>query len=87
LIDPPHLAPPAAVLGTRSAVMTKTELRLGRAAQRLAGSDATVTELCRAVGFESLGSFSSRFRRRFGASPGAWRRIARSEKPYITGLA
>jgi AraC-like DNA-binding protein len=57
-----------------------TELRLARAARRLAATDAPVTEICLAVGFESLGSFSARFRRSFSASPTSWRRIARSEK-------
>jgi AraC-like DNA-binding protein len=64
-----------------------TELRLARAARRLAATDASVTEICLAVGFESLGSFSARFRRSFGASPAAWRRIARSEKQAWTGPA
>ena len=64
-----------------------TELRLARAARRLAATDASVTEICLAVGFESLGSFSARFRRSFGASPASWRRIARSEKQAQAGLA
>ena len=64
-----------------------TELRLARAARRLAATEASVTEICLAVGFESLGSFSARFRRSFGAPPAAWRKIARSEKQAQTGLA
>jgi AraC family transcriptional regulator len=56
-------------------------LRLRRAARRLRCTDAPVTEICLAVGFVSLGSFSSRFHRAFGASPMRWCRIARSEKP------
>jgi len=64
-----------------------TELRLARAARRLAATEASVTEICLAVGFESLGSFSARFRRSFGAPPAAWRRIARSEKQAQAGLA
>ena len=64
-----------------------TELRLARAARRLAATEASVTEICLAVGFESLGSFSARFRRSFGASPASWRRIARSEKQARAGLA
>ncbi len=57
-----------------------TDLRLERAARRIAATDAPITDICLSTGFESLGSFSTRFRRSFGASPGAWRRIARSEK-------
>ena len=64
-----------------------TELRLARAARRLAATDASVTEICLAVGFESPGSFSARFRRSFGEPPAAWRRIARSEKQAQAGLA
>jgi hypothetical protein len=50
-------------------------------------TDASITETCLAVGFESLGSFSTRFRRSFGASPAAWRKSARSEKPRSPRLA
>jgi AraC-like DNA-binding protein len=60
-----------------------TALRLNRAARRLAATDTSITEICLSTGFESLGSFSTRFRRSFGVPPGAWRRIARSEKPAI----
>lgn len=63
-----------------------TELRLTRAARRLAATEAPVTEICLAIGWESLGSFSARFRRRFGASPTEWRRIARSKKPACAGF-
>ena len=62
-----------------------TDLRLSRAARRRAATDASVTEICLVVGFESLDSFSARFRRSFGASPAAWRKIARSEKRRPTG--
>jgi AraC family transcriptional regulator len=55
--------------------------RMERAAQLLAGSDLRVDEVARAVGFESAGSFSTRFRRLRGASPGAFRR--RGEKGKI----
>ncbi len=58
-----------------------TGLRLERARRRLAESDASVTEVCLAVGLESVGSFATRFRREFGYSPAASRKIARSEKP------
>jgi len=48
-----------------------TDLRLARAYRLLAGSRCSVTEACFAVGFESLGSFSALFRRRFGFPPSA----------------
>jgi AraC family transcriptional regulator len=48
--------------------------RLWQAAHLLKGTDQPVTDICLAVGFESLGSFSSLFRRRFGISPQGFRR-------------
>ena len=50
-----------------------TALRLERAQKLLAGTALSVTEVCYAVGFASLGSFSWLFRRRFGISPEAYR--------------
>jgi AraC-like DNA-binding protein len=50
-----------------------TALRLERAKKLLAGTELSVTEVCYAVGFASLGSFSWLFRRRFGISPEAYR--------------
>jgi AraC-like DNA-binding protein len=51
-----------------------TTLRLQRAQLLLSSSDVSVTEICFSIGFESLGSFSWLFRRRFGVSPDAFRR-------------
>jgi AraC-like DNA-binding protein len=53
-----------------------TRLRMARAARLLARTDQPVTEVCAAVGFESLGSFSTRFRKAFGVPPSAWRAAA-----------
>src|SRR5438105_1709537 len=39
------------------------------AARAMLGGGARVTDVCFAVGFESLGSFSALYRRRFGAPP------------------
>lgn len=50
-----------------------TRLRLERA-QRLLRTGLPVTEVCCAVGFESLGSFSTLFRKRFGVQPSRFRR-------------
>ena len=68
----------------------RTRLRLARAAALLEGGTSSVTEVCLAIGFESLGSFSSLFRREFGVSPSAFgarasgsRRFARSEKKRL----
>jgi AraC family transcriptional regulator len=54
-----------------------TALRLERAQLLLARTDLTVTDICCAVGFESLSSFSWLFRRRVGLSPEMWRRQKR----------
>jgi AraC-like DNA-binding protein len=51
-----------------------TAQRLERARNLLLHTDLTVTEICLSVGFESLGSFSSLFRRKLGASPEQFRR-------------
>ena len=47
--------------------------RLERAAELLVSTDRSVTEICFALGFESLGSFSWLFHQRTGCSPTAYR--------------
>lgn len=49
--------------------------RLERARELLERTGLPVTAICLAVGFESLGSFSSLFRRRVGHSPSGYRRL------------
>lgn len=51
--------------------------RIDRAKTLLAATDLSVTEVCTAVGYESLGSFSALFARRAGCSPTAYRQTAR----------
>ena len=53
------------------------EARLDRAKQLLLAADLSVTQVCLEVGFASLGSFSTLFARRIGASPAAYRRRVR----------
>lgn len=53
-----------------------TRLRMQRAKSLLA-SERTVTEVCFEVGYESLGSFSSKFHARFGRSPAEFQREVR----------
>jgi AraC-like DNA-binding protein len=50
-----------------------TARRLAEAAHLLVWTETSVTEICVAVGFESLGSFVSLFKRRFGLTPGKYR--------------
>lgn len=53
-------------------------LRLERAAERLRISGALIEEVAFGAGYESLGAFGRAFRRRFGVSPGAYRRASRN---------
>ena len=47
--------------------------RLERAAALLRSTDRTVTDICLLVGLESVGSFTTSFRRMFGTTPTAYR--------------
>jgi AraC-like DNA-binding protein len=58
------------------------ERRIDRAKTLLVTTPLPVTEVCDRVGFQSLGSFSSLFRRVTGETPVAYR-AARRRRPYI----
>ena len=63
-----------------------SERRIERAQDLLRATNLTVTEVCHAVGFSSLGSFSSRFRAIVGESPSAFQqRYAGAGVPRIPG--
>jgi AraC-like DNA-binding protein len=51
-----------------------TALRIQEAKRLLLTTDASVTDACFAVGFSSLGSFSSRFTSQVGATPSDFKR-------------
>ena len=60
--------------------------RIERAQDLLRSANLTVTEVCMAVGYTSLGSFSSRFTRLVGETPTAYRdRWAADGGPRIPG--
>lgn len=59
--------------------------RLERAQDLLRATNLTVTEICFAVGFSSLGSFSSRFRALVGESPRDFQRRYAEGAPHIPG--
>jgi transcriptional regulator GlxA family with amidase domain len=60
--------------------------RVERAQDLLRATNLTVTEVCHAVGFSSLGSFSNRFRELVGETPSEFqRRWAAKGAPYIPG--
>jgi AraC-like DNA-binding protein len=51
----------------------RTRRRVERACELLRSVNLSVTEICHAVGFTSLGSFSARFSSLMGQSPSAYR--------------
>ena len=59
--------------------------RVERAQELLRNTDETVTDVCFLVGFQSLGSFSSAFRRVTGMTPTAYRATAIGLPPTIPG--
>jgi AraC-like DNA-binding protein len=59
--------------------------RIERAQDLLRATNLTVTEVCHAVGFSSLGSFSSRFRELVGCSPSEFQRRYAEGAPHIPG--
>jgi AraC-like DNA-binding protein len=63
-----------------------SERRVERAQDLLRATNLTVTEVCHAVGFASLGSFSTRFREIVGETPSEFqRRYAATGAPHIPG--
>lgn len=63
-----------------------SQRRVERAQDLLRTTNLTVTEVCHAVGFTSLGSFSSRFTQLVGENPSRFqRRYAASGVPRIPG--
>lgn len=62
-----------------------TRRRIERAKTLLRTANLSVTEICLLVGFESLGSFSSRFRAVVGESPSDFQRRYAAGAPHIPG--
>lgn len=56
-------------------------LRLTKAAETLRNTDLPIGELAAAHGFSEGNYFSTRFSRKFGMSPRAWRRHSRTQMP------
>jgi AraC-like DNA-binding protein len=55
--------------------------RIERARHLLRTTDLRVAEICLAVGFTGVGSFTTTFRRRVGVSPTAYRRASAGPSP------
>jgi AraC-like DNA-binding protein len=62
-----------------------SQRRIERAQDLLRATNLTVTEVCFAVGFSSLGSFSSRFRQLVGERPSDFQRRYADGAPHIPG--
>jgi AraC-like DNA-binding protein len=62
-----------------------TSWRLALAADLIVDAGATVTSVARAVGYGSPFTFSTAFKRRYGASPRAYRERASAERQQATG--
>jgi transcriptional regulator GlxA family with amidase domain len=62
-----------------------SERRIERAQDLLRSTNLTVTEVCFAVGFNSLGSFSSRFTQIVGESPSGFQQRYAGNAPRIPG--
>jgi AraC-like DNA-binding protein len=63
-----------------------TQRRMERARDLLRATNLTVTEVCFAVGYSSLGSFSAAFTELFGETPSQFQqRYLRSGTPRIPG--
>ncbi|MEI6085701.1 MAG: helix-turn-helix transcriptional regulator [Verrucomicrobiota bacterium] len=61
----------------RSFVPKRIELCLHKARQMLEESDAKIIDVALASGFNHVGLFSSRFKKRYGATPSEWRKRKR----------
>lgn len=59
--------------------------RVERAMHLLTGTDLTVTEICLAVGWSSLGTFSGRFTAIVGLSPTEFRAARAAPEAYVPG--
>ena len=68
-----------------SVAALKMEMRLVRAAACLRNEYAKVISVAEQCGFHHLGLFNTCFKRRFGTSPGQWRKLGAEPLPVKTG--
>lgn len=74
-LSPAHFHRQFKALFRQTPMQFLQQRRLAAARTLLLGTDELVTSICFMIGFESLGSFSSLFHRRFGCSPYQYRRL------------
>lgn len=61
----------------------QAELRLALACDLLAATESKIVDVALESGFQSLSLFNLMFGRRYGTSPGKWRRKYRENKPAV----
>jgi AraC-like DNA-binding protein len=69
-----------------SVAALRMELRLSRAVSLLRNPDTKIIDVAGECGFHHLGLFNTCFKRRFGASPGQWRKKALPPEHGPSGL-
>jgi AraC-like DNA-binding protein len=69
-----------------SVAALRMEMRLTKAVSLLRDPDAKVINVAEECGFNHLGLFNTCFKRRFGASPGQWRKMAAAGAKQPAGL-
>jgi AraC-like DNA-binding protein len=74
-LSPAHFHRQFKALFRQTPMQFLQQRRLAAARSLLLSTDEPVTDICFMIGCESLGSFSSLFRRRFGCSPNHFRRL------------
>jgi AraC-like DNA-binding protein len=57
-----------------------TRKRIEQARVWLAGEDHTIMEICNHIGFESIGSFSTLFKKEIGHAPREYRHLAHAKR-------
>jgi AraC-like DNA-binding protein len=62
------------------------EMRLLKAISLLRDRDAKVINVAEQCGFNHLGLFNTCFRRRFGTSPGQWRKAASEDARILPNI-
>ncbi len=65
-------------------VQFRTRVRLDQAKHLLIQSDDSITDICMAIGFSSLGSFSFLFSQRFGRAPSMYRQKLRESGEILS---
>jgi hemolysin activation/secretion protein/AraC-like DNA-binding protein len=65
----------------------QTELRLTRACQILADSNAKIIHVAYESGYRHLGLFNTMFKKRFGMTPSEWRQKAAKKNNKLNGFA